>query len=374
MIGVGLGTRLLVFHPMRLITAFAGIAVAVVIMFVELGLLVGLLDSQAMMATLVRGDLVIMSRGRTNLHKWNELDRIRNFQLGGVADVAEVVPVYQSTMGLGAPGKQSVRRIVVIAFPSDRDPLAIGDSTMIERELATPRTVLFDRLSRPVFGEVAPGSDVILNDQNFRVGGYVSIGPDIVNDGAVVMSEGTWLSLRPAAQPIMGVIRLKLGADVNQARARIVAALPNDVTVLTPDEVRSREIAFTLRSAPIGILFGIGMLAGLVIGAITCYQILFNEIVDRIKQYATLKAMGFTNAYLRRVILEQAILLSFGGFSIGVAAAWAVYRYLAKETALAVQLSTAASGLIFVLAAGMAVGASLLAVRRVRTADPAELY
>ena len=52
--------------------------------------------------------------------------------------------------------------------------------------------------------------------------------------------------------------------------------------------------------------------ARLVIGAITCYQILFNEIVDRIKQYATLKAMGFSNAFLRRIILEQALLLSCG--------------------------------------------------------------
>jgi putative ABC transport system permease protein len=122
------------------------------------------------------------------------------------------------------------------------------------------------------------------------------------------------------------------------------------------------------------VLFGIGMLAGLVIGAVTCYQILFNEIVDRLKQYATLKAMGFSNAYLRRAILEQAMLLSCGGFAIGLAAAATVYGYIAKETALAVQLSFTAAGVVFLLAAGMAVGAGLLAVRRVRVADPAELY
>jgi len=81
------------------------------------------------------------------------------------------------------------------------------------------------------------------------------------------------------------------------------------------------------------------MLAGLLIGAITCYQILFTEIMDRLKQYAVLKAMGFTDGFLRRIILEQALLLSCGGFAVGAVATVGVYAYIAKETFLAVQLS-----------------------------------
>jgi putative ABC transport system permease protein len=116
------------------------------------------------------------------------------------------------------------------------------------------------------------------------------------------------------------------------------------------------------------------MLAGLVIGAITCYQILFNEIVDRLPQYATLKAMGFTDTFLRRVILEQALLLSFGGFAVGLFLSWLAYRYVAAETALLVQLSVTSVTLIFALATIMSVIAGLLALRRVIGADPAELY
>ncbi|MGY9106125.1 MAG: hypothetical protein ACKVG0_06280, partial [Alphaproteobacteria bacterium] len=112
------------------------------------------------------------------------------------------------------------------------------------------------------------------------------------------------------ARPIMGVIRLSQGANPDEVRANLAASLPDDVSVFTPDELHQREISFTLRSAPLGFLFGIGMFAGLVIGSITCYQILFNEIVDRLKQYATLKAMGFSNGFLRGLIVEQALLLA----------------------------------------------------------------
>jgi putative ABC transport system permease protein len=369
----GLGIRLLIHNPGRLFAAFAGMAVAIVVMFVELGLLLGILDSQALMATLIRGDLVVLSSARTNLHKWDNIAQIRLHQVAALPDVERVVPIYQDTAGL-LNQDDSVRRIVIMAFPPNDVPLAIGDPLEIEQAIKIPNVILFDRLSRPIFPKLEPGNDVELDGRRYRVGGFVSIGPDVVNDGTIVMSDGTWLAHSPNAQPIMGAIRLKPGVDPIEARARIAAAIPVDASVFTPDEIRQREINFTLRSAPIGILFGIGMLAGLVIGLITCYQILFNEITDRIEQYATLKAMGFSNGFLRQIILEQAILLSWGGFVVGIAITWLGYDYIAQETALAMHLSTFSVGLIFALATGMSIMAGMLALRRVRAADPAELY
>ena len=370
----GLGIRLLALSSRRLAAAFAGMAVAVVVMFVELGLLLGILDSQALMANLVIGDLVVVDEARSNLHNWDTMDRVRISQIGGVAGVAASIPLYQVPMGLKNTDDEAIRRIVVLAFPATEVPLAIGDPREISAALSVPDNVLFDRLSRPIYAKIEPGQNIELDGAQNRVAGLVSIGPDIVNDGAIVMSEGTLLSRRPNARPIMGIIRLSPGADLEDTRARIVENLPNDVRVYTPREIRWREIAFTLRSAPIGILFGIGMLAGLVIGSITCYQILFNEIVDRLEQYATLKAMGFSEMFLRRVILEQAILLSWGGFLVGLAASWLVYLYIAGETALLVRLNIVSVSTIFVLATLMSVVAGQLALRRVLNADPAELY
>jgi putative ABC transport system permease protein len=234
--------------------------------------------------------------------------------------------------------------------------------------------VLYDRRSRPIFGSIEAGKDVTLDAKSFHVGGFVDIGPDIVNDGAMVMSDGSYLAQNPTVKPIMGAVRLAPGTDKERIKRQIAEQLPKDISVFTPQEVRSREVAFTLRSAPIGILFGIGMLAGLVIGSITCYQILFNEIMDRIKQYAMLKAMGFSDGFLRRIILEQAILLSCGGFVFGIGVAWLVYTYVAGETLLAVQMSIFSGASVFVLATVMSIVAGLFALRRVATADPAELY
>ena len=129
------------------------------------------------------------------------------------------------------------------------------------------------------------------------------------------MSEGDWLAHSPKAKPIMGVIHLRPGASAETERRAILASLPPDVVVLTPAETAWRESMYTLRSAPVGLLFAIGMLAGLVIGMINCYQVLYNEVSDRLPQYATLKAMGFASKFLHRVILGQAVVLAITGFS-----------------------------------------------------------
>ncbi|HEY4125841.1 MAG TPA: FtsX-like permease family protein [Rhizomicrobium sp.] len=370
----GLGLRFLAHNPMRLAAAVAGVAMAVVIMFVELGLLLGVLNSQAMVASRIDADLVVMDRARIDLHKWTDVRDIRLHQIAAQPGVADVVPIYQGTMGLRNPPDTAIRRIIVFAFPANDVPFAIGDAKKISRVLRAPGAILYDRLSRPIFGPIRRGHDIELDGMLYRMAGFVSLGPDVVNDGAVVMSEGDWLSRHPDDQPIMGAIRLEPGVDVGAARARILETLPKDITVLTPAAVRSREFLFTLKAAPIGILFGIGMLAGLVIGAITCYQILFNEIVDRFAQYATLRAMGFSDAFFRRVILEQAVLLSLGGFAAGALLAWVAYVYLAYATSLAVRFDAFSLVFVLFLTVGMTVLAGLFALKPVAHADPASLY
>lgn len=371
---LGTGIRLIAFNRLRLLAAFAGVGVAVAVMFVELGLLLGILNSQALMATLIRGDLVVLDEGRTDLHKWDRLDRIRLIQVAAVPGVEKVIPVYQTSMGLFDPETNSVRRILGIAFPAEELPFAIGAPQQIAAALRVPNTILFDRRSRPIYAEMVQGGNAELDGRNYRVGGFVDLGPDIIHDGAVIMSEASMFAHEPAARPIMGVIRIEQGADIRSVRDGLAASIPVDAHVLTPEELRQREFAFTLRSAPIGFLFGIGMLAGLVIGSITCYQILFNEIVDRLKQYATLKAMGFSELFLHGVILEQAVLLSLGGFAGGLLFAWASYAYIADRTALAIGLGFPSIFFILVLATVMCVAAGMLALRRVTQADPAELY
>ena len=84
----GLGLRFLAHNPARLAAAVAGVAMAVVIMFVELGLLLGVLNSQAMVASRINADLIVMDRARIDLHKWTDVRDIRLHQIAAQPGVA----------------------------------------------------------------------------------------------------------------------------------------------------------------------------------------------------------------------------------------------------------------------------------------------
>lgn len=369
-----LAWQLLFHRRVRLLIASASVAMGVVILFVELGLLLGMLDAQSRIAHLVRGDLIIMNVARINLHRWDKIDAVRLQQAAAVPGVARVTPVYEDHVGLRDPEDKRVRRIILYAFPPNDIPFKLADPVAVAQALKISHGFLFDRLSRPIFGKFKVGDDIQIDTVPLRVGGYVSIGADIVNDGNILMSEGDWLARSPDAKPIMGLVHLKPGIAVDKARARILASLPPDVTVLTPGETALREDIYTLRSAPVGLLFLVGMIAGLVIGTINCYQVLFNEIGDHLPQFATLKAMGFSRAFLRSIILGEAAILSVAGFGAGFAFSWLAEHYIASQSMLPVGIGASSGVVVGALTIAMCVGAGLLALRRVAVADPAALY
>jgi putative ABC transport system permease protein len=371
---IGLALRLLLHNRLRLLIASASVAMGVIIVFVELGLLLGMLDAQSIVANLVRGDLLIMNIARVNLHRWDKIDLVRLEQAASVPGVARVTALYQDHVGLRNPADKRVRRIILYAFPPDDIPFKLDDPAAISHALKISHGFLYDRLSRPIFGQFGVGDDIQIDTVPLRVGGYVSIGADIVNDGNILMSEGDWLARLPDSKPIMGLIHLKPGASVEAVRQRILQSLPPDVTVLTPSETAWRETMYTLRTAPVGLLFAIGMLAGLVIGTINCYQVLYNEITDHLRQFATLKAMGFSNNFLRRIILGQAMVLSVAGFSTGLLFAWFADRYIAGQSMLPIGIGPASGVIVGCFTLVMCMTAGLIAIRRVAVADPAALY
>jgi putative ABC transport system permease protein len=371
---IGLGVRFITFHRGRLVAALGGVAMAVLVMFVELGLMAAILRSEAGLAGLINSDLVIMNASRDSLHEWTRIAPVRVAQAAAVFGVRDAAPVFESGMLLRNPPDLAVHRIIAFGIRPQDPPLALADPGLVRSALTRPDAVLFDSLSRDIYGPITPGRRLLLDGRPFNVAGAVKIGPDIVMDGAVVMSEGTWLAADPGAEPVMGVVWLQKGADLETVRADLRRALPNDVSIMTPREIFWHEVAFTLRAAPIGIIFGIGVAAGAFIGGIICYQILFNEVVDLRKELSTLKAMGFRSNFFRRLILEQAYFLAIGGFLIGLAGAWVTYRFLGNATGLAMTLDWRAALLVALPAALMAHLGALFAWRHLSAFEPSELY
>ena len=244
----------------------------------------------------------------------------------------------------------------------------------LEEALKIPGNVLFDSRSRDIYGRFSLGDTLTVNEKPFTLAGEVTLGPNLINDGTLLMSAGSWVGSGASNRQEMALLRLEPGQDKAAAIARVRANLPEDIIVLTPVELAQREIMYTVINAPVGAIFGVGLIVSLFIGTVICYQVLFNEVFDNLSQYATLKAMGFGPRYLIAIILEEALSLAVAGFLPGLAVSWWIYSVVADHTRLIMYLTPERIGLIFAMAVTMCVIAGLLAMRKVLKVDPADLF
>jgi putative ABC transport system permease protein len=143
---------------------------------------------------------------------------------------------------------------------------------------------------------------------------------------------------------------------------------------LTKKELAAKVRDYWANSKPIGYVFGLGTVVGFLIGVTICYQILFTDINDHLPQFATLKAIGYDNRYLFKIVLQQALLLGAIGFFPGVACALGVYAILESATGIQMRLTLGRMVFVFILTLLMTSVSGFIAVRKVISSDPAEVF
>jgi putative ABC transport system permease protein len=172
----------------------------------------------------------------------------------------------------------------------------------------------------------------------------------------------------------VGVIKVFPGQRIPDVQRALRAALPASVTVLTKAQLIDQERRFHLQVSPVGPIFDVGTLVGFAVGMLICYQILFSELSDQLSQYATLKAMGYYNSYLVKVVLEQAVLYALLAYIVAWVGCYVIFRVVGALALIPLQMSVGLTVTSVVLALTMCIGAALIAVRRVLATDPAELF
>lgn len=381
---VPLAWKNLTHDPRRLVLAAAGIGFAVLLMFMQTGFRGALYDSTVQLPLKFRAELVITSTAKNIQVVKQMFPRQRLLQALECDGVAAAYPLYvEQRAGLWRnPDTRRGQVVRVIALDPRLPILNLPAIAQHAAELLLPDTLLFDHKSKPEMGDIVPGTVSELSGHRVRVVDTFDLGTDFTSDGSVILSLNNYQRFffppqaRAAAlaQVDYGLIKLADGADAERVRTELAHLLPNDVKVQTIKEVVSQEQEFWSQCTPIGYIFGFGAVLGFVVGMIICYQILFADITDHLPEYATLKAMGYRPSYFVVVVLAEALWLSVFGFFPGLLVAEGLYVGLAEATGLLMQLTLARAGLVLLLTVTMCVASGCLAMRKVLTADPAELF
>jgi putative ABC transport system permease protein len=144
--------------------------------------------------------------------------------------------------------------------------------------------------------------------------------------------------------------------------------------VLPHDSFVEKEANYWGQHTGVGYIFSLGVFMGLVVGAVIVYQILYTDVNDHIAEYATLKAMGYSNAYLASVVLKESLLLSILGFVPGLGIAQALYTATQRATLLPMEMTPQRIVAVLILTIVMCGGSALLAIRKLQQAHPADIF
>ncbi len=203
------------------------------------------------------------------------------------------------------------------------------------------------------------------------------VNPEDRSRGRLITSELNFARLFPNRklhEIDLGLVELAPGADPRAVQARLRERLPKDVQVLTREEFVALEVSYWNGSTPIGYVFTFGAIMGVVVGAIIVYQILFSDVQDHLREYATLRAMGYPQSFLCGVVLREAAILALLGFLPGVAATLWLYVHAGAATRLPIEMTVLRGVAVWLLASVMCGLSGLLAVRKLRSADPAGVF
>ncbi|MDO9710195.1 ABC transporter permease DevC [Paracraurococcus lichenis] len=367
----------------RLFSAIAGVMFACVLVFMQLGFRAALFDSATALLGSFRADITLMHPLTTVSFKPETLPRVRVSQALALPEVAQAVPVYLAPATWRNPVDGTRRPVQLIGFDLEAGVMDFPGLAPVVEALKRPDTLAFDLRSRPEFGPVPKllaergPFEVQVGSRLMQVTGLIEIGPSFGADGNVVMSEVNFRRVvkeRLASQVDLVAIRLVPGADRAQAAARLRAILPPDVRVFNGRELVQHERDYWETATPIGFIFMFGSIMGLIVGMVIVYQILFSDIASHLKEYATLKAMGYSNLYLGRAVLSAALILAVLGFLPGFVLSALLYDFVGKGTFLPLAMDAGRALGVFAMIFTMCAAAGLLAMRKLRDANPADMF
>jgi putative ABC transport system permease protein len=374
---VVLAWRILTHQKGRTALALVGIFMAILLVFIQLGLFYAVPQGGMLLYDNMRFDLLLVSdqyeyQAQPGAFALSQLDRVR-----AAPDVAAATPIYFG--GAKWRGGQGGvwPDVFVIGFDSASHVLLPDGIDRQSAALDRRDTILVDTATRPIFGPLTSGRIVDIGDRAVTIGGQYVLGTGFMGLGVALANQLNFARLFPnrgLGQVNLGPIRLKAGVDPDRAAADLRMRLGPGALILTRRQLAARETAYWTTRTSVGLIFGSGLLISVVVGIMVVYQIVSTQVSRQLPQFATLKAIGYGDGVLAATVAAMSLLIAAAAFAPALAAAVAVYRVIRQETLLPVTMTPGHAATVLVAALAMAAIAALLAVGGLRRADPADVF
>ena len=374
-------------QPVRYLVAVTGIGFAALLMFMQLGFQSGLLRSATTFYQALESDLILINPATVNSGSYQQFPQSLLYRALGIEGVSKTIPLYVTNINAQQLGGVKPTSLRVIGFDPNEKVLDVPAINSQRDLLKTPNFVLFDELglsikTGPVAKKVSKDGplELILSNysRSFRVMGLFKLGSTFVADSNLIASQATALDLAfpqvSVGEISLGLIRLDPSADIKRVQTYLKSLYGDQLQVLTKKELITQERDYWNNVSSFGVIFGFGTIMGLLVGGVVVYQVLYTDVSDHLKEYATLKAMGFSNKFVLMVVIQESILLAVSAFIPATLLSAALYAGLTAVSGIRLEMTADKTLLVGSLTMGLCAVASAIAIRKLQDADPASVF
>lgn len=377
-----IGWLQLTHNKTRLIAAVGGVTFANILVLVQLGIMGSFNDSVRMSYGVIKSDLLISAHDTNTFLDGSNLPRQWSFRALSVPGVTAATPVYLGSAPWAQPDGSSIVFQVIGIDPTRSE--FIGAGVPDARGLLAADTAFVDRLTRGLNPELItnlstdnPLTIEVVNQQ-LKIIDTVSIGLGFAGDGYLVISDQSFMRLFPnrsLGAPDHVLLALDQNADPQSVITALKKLLPEEtLRIRTLNQAVSDDIKYQTTKRPTGLIFGFGVGIGIIVGIVIVYQVLSTDVADHLAEYATFKAMGYSQKFLLGIVFEEAIFLAVSGFVPGILISTGIYSVLAKATNLPIEMSVSRGLMVLIGTILSCMISGAIATRRLASADPADLF
>ena len=378
-------------QKIRLLVAILGVAFSIILIFTQLGLRAMLFDGVTLLPESLNGDLYLLSTYAEEMDD-SSFPNVYLYQADAIEGVADARPLYIGTGRWVDPnllepsadkqGNAESSYMQIVAFNPNKPVFKIPEINQQLDLLFVPGGILYDRQAKSDLGDVpqmlAEKGIVssILNNRRVSVMGLFDLGSTFFFEGVAVMSDWNYGQIGRSSDlsnVTVGVLSLEPGADPQAVTLRIQETLSKELKVLTPEELAQGERDY-VATWPQGKVLNFGAIIGFIVGIIIVYQVIYTDVSEHLPEYATLKAMGYRDLDLSLVVLQESLILAIMGFIPGYLISHGIYYLMANYVELRVSMNTGIVLQVFALNILMCTISGAIAIRKLRTADPADIF
>jgi putative ABC transport system permease protein len=309
-----------------------------------------------------------------------DVNRVRSVQ-----GVAWAAPYFQGALQARMPDG-NFKLITLIGL--DATTLAGAPAHVLQGsldELRLPNTVFTDEFGLERFSEnqrhpdgsprpIGVGDTIEINDREARIVGVARARRSFTGGPFVFTTYDRAVLYAPQQRKMLTFILAapQPGISAEDAARRIAAE--TGLRALIEEEFRWSTIWWYVRNTGIPFAVGSIVIIGALVGMIIVAQTFYAFVLENLRNFAALKAMGAGNVRVTAMLVVQALTTGFIGYGLGVGIASLVLRFFLRLGKIGVYTPWQLPVIVFGVVMLISLGSALLGIVRVARTEPAVVF